>query len=441
MDAGIPQRHPASIAPPLTCFLDCQRRLQSRPSCHSLVKMLEPKHDDTRRPAWGYTAQSHPVRATQPVPYDTQLGTALAAERSYAPAIPPSQSLHVPPPPLQTRALSRDDADGSFTTSPSALTPINTSTAVKRSYAESTNPYLDVGYDQRAFPEISQPTVQSNDLLSFRDTRTSPAIPVTDQHGQVRRIEINAQISGMFFLSELSPRPEDEASAPELTCYRRNLFQVAGSVYAPRGSLFIASDRRRIRGLEISIKATESVDKRPVEIIVIPWRTTPANSPELCASADNKPIPVQLQPFGSQRRVAEGSNDHVIYPVTYRRLQFRAATGNNGRRRELQQHFLLHLTLVATLEDGEKIEIHEVTTNPMVVRGRSPRNFANKQGFPVPGTSASRGLGIDQHAGARNGIGTPAMSSKLTSPTETHGSFSSAYDGSQLPEPLSLRQM
>lgn len=71
------------------------------------------------------------------------------------------------------------------------------------------------------------------------------------------------------------------------------------------------------------------------------------------------------------------------------------ATANNGRRKELQQHFVLHLKAIATLANGSKVVLAESTTAPIVVRGRSPRNFQARKEIPLLGSSAgSRGQAL-----------------------------------------------
>lgn len=71
------------------------------------------------------------------------------------------------------------------------------------------------------------------------------------------------------------------------------------------------------------------------------------------------------------------------------------ATANNGRRKELQQHFVLHLKVMATLANGSKSVLAESTTAPIVVRGRSPRNFQARKEIPLLGSSAgSRGQAL-----------------------------------------------
>lgn len=226
-------------------------------------------------------------------------------------------------------------------------------------------------------------------LLSF--TRLPDRSTVLDQHGRPAQIEVAAQIHGMFFLSEMATSSSDGiVIQPELTCYRRNLFQISGSVTGPSGQLSVLNDRNQsvpIISQELSVSAMESVDKHVIRLIVIPWKTPPPNAPE--------PPPTNQEQEPMAIPIFEGINDQnadtdlTVQPIAWRRLQFRVATANNGRRKELQQHFLLKLTLTATLADGTKVTTSELSTAPIVVRGRSPRNFQARKEIPLLGSSAS----------------------------------------------------
>ena len=49
----------------------------------------------------------------------------------------------------------------------------------------------------------------------------------------------------------------------------------------------------------------------------------------------------------------------VSIPIAWGRLQFKYATANNGRRKGLQQHYRIQITLMAKLEgDGQLIKLH-----------------------------------------------------------------------------------
>lgn len=96
------------------------------------------------------------------------------------------------------------------------------------------------------------------------------------------------------------------------------------------------------------------------------------------------------------------------------------ATANNGRRKELQQHFVLHLKVYATLANNSKVALSESVTAPIVVRGRSPRNFQARKEIPLLGSSAgSRGQAL-----VENGLGVVAgtLSMKQQQDNKSRGS-------------------
>lgn len=189
----------------------------------------------------------------------------------------------------------------------------------------------------------------------------------------------------MFFMAE-SPSAvaaDPNRSAAELTCYRRNLFQITGSITLPRTLRFLLTDRGDripIVAQELAISATESVEGHPVKLISVPWKTPASNaviSPE--DKAEKEPTSIPLDIMSSQ----DVDGDYTNVPIAWKRLQFRIATANNGRRKELQQHFVVRLRVMATLATGTKVSICEATSGAIIVRGRSPRNFQTKTNYPV----------------------------------------------------------
>jgi hypothetical protein len=160
-----------------------------------------------------------------------------------------------------------------------------------------------------------------------------------------------------------------------------------------------------------TISASESVDGHSVKLIVIPWKTPPPNSPEVGPGQEHEPTPIPLQPFDESG--PDVNSDFSVYPIAYRRLQFRIATANNGRRRELQQHFTLHLNVQATLANGAKVNICETQTAPIVVRGRSPRNFQARKEIPLVGSSSSRGGPPELHVATSVGSGKGPISAPV----------------------------
>ncbi|KAF2453364.1 hypothetical protein BDY21DRAFT_293252 [Lineolata rhizophorae] len=256
------------------------------------------------------------------------------------------------------------------------------------------------GYEQQlradANGAAADAVERGDKLLGF----SPPNIPYTllDYAHMRTTISISAQLHGMFFLAE-SPwaTAGDAGGQPtELTCYRRNLFQITGNITLPRHLSFIATDHNEhipIAVSELTISATESVEGNLVKIISVPWKT-PAGATNAAAQqqqqteekTEKEPQSITLDPSSAQ-----DVNDNLVsIPIVWKRLQFRIATANNGRRKELQQHFVVRLKVVATvLTTGQKMPICEVQSGPIIVRGRSPRNFQSRNDFPISGSAAS----------------------------------------------------
>jgi hypothetical protein len=239
-----------------------------------------------------------------------------------------------------------------------------------------------------AMPE-SPSLERENKLLGF----SMPLYNFTLLDFSLRRTSLNltAQLHGMFFLAESQwPTPPDAPPPPpELTCYRRNLFQITGSVTLPRGLRYIMTDqgdRIPILAQELAISATESVEGNPVKIISVPWKT-PAGGGTIATEdkVEKEPPSLSLDTMAGQDLDA----DYATFPIQWKRLQFRIATANNGRRKELQQHFVIKLKVMATLSTGAKVPIAEAHSGAIIVRGRSPRNFQSRKDFPLGNSSGS----------------------------------------------------
>ncbi|KAF7593873.1 hypothetical protein BBP40_010684 [Aspergillus hancockii] len=245
----------------------------------------------------------------------------------------------------------------------------------------------------------------NNKLLSF----SIPVYNFTLLDYSLRRtsLSLSAQLHGMFFLAESPWTTSPAENAPpqqgaELTCYRRNLFQITGSVTLPRSLRYIMTeqgDRIPILAQELTVSATESVEGNSVKIISVPWKTPAANANPSIEDS-NHPIPtnnsnnpkVEKEPPPIPLDIMAGQDldtDYATFPIAWKRLQFRVATANNGRRKELQQHFVVRLKVVATLSTGAKIPICEVQSGPVIVRGRSPRNFQSRKDLPLSGSAAA----------------------------------------------------
>ena len=239
---------------------------------------------------------------------------------------------------------------------------------------------------------------RDNKLLSF--SLPSFTYTLLDYNYRRTSMSMSAQLHGMFFLAE-SPwaNPGDPASAPtELTCYRRNLFQVTGNVTLPRALRYIMTDQGEqmpVLGHELTISATESVEHNPVKIISVPWKTPASGAPVVEDKTEKEPSTIPLDLMNGQ----ELDSEFLNFPIAWKRLQFRIATANNGRRKELQQHFVVHLKVMATLATGAKVPLCEIRSGAIIVRGRSPRNFQSRKDFPI-GTGTSSARKSNHHSGS-----------------------------------------
>ena len=215
---------------------------------------------------------------------------------------------------------------------------------------------------------------------------------------------MTGELYGMFFVAE-DVFGADSCAPPgrplELTCYRRNLWQISAQITLPRNVSHYVDDHGRrapVAELAASISAVESIEGRAAEMITIPWRGSSNNnnnnnSAPLGATDDTTTTtttttakavgapPIVPLDLASGHEVDGGSR--VSLPVSWKRLQFKHATANNGRRKGLQQHYIVQINLLVKTETGEHIKVAEVQSGPVIVRGRSPRNFDSRREVPL----------------------------------------------------------
>lgn len=255
--------------------------------------------------------------------HTSSLGAAAARPRSdqdYLSQAPPPPPQHQPYP--YTRYPLPEPEP-----SPQSAYPTN---SLKRSFSQTQSPPAQDSLHHR---EAAQRTAgaggaggaggHDQKLLAFRRAEDKTAI--TDQQGRLQQLDVSAQLHGMFFLSEMPSNASDgTALQPELTCYRRNLFQIGGSLMTPRGPLSALTESGQslpINSMEVTISAIESVDGNPVRLVVIPWKTPPPNSPEVSQAPDQEPPALPLVPV--QDGGPETDGVCAYYAIGWRRLQFR----------------------------------------------------------------------------------------------------------------------
>ncbi|KAK6064144.1 acid phosphatase (NDT80/PhoG like DNA-binding family protein) [Seiridium cupressi] len=241
--------------------------------------------------------------------------------------------------------------------------------------------------DPEAFhDEESSPQQLDDKLLSFSPT-TTKATPIDDSTSSFSEVTMSAELYGMFFVAEDVFGGENTGPRPlELTCYRRNLWQCSGNIILPRHCTQVVNEQGRsipIVEFYASITALESIDNKATEIISIPWKSSnPALGEGQETKAAGAPPKVALDLSGGQ----EIDGHCVSLPVSWKRLQFKSATANNGRRKGLQQHYRVQISLLGKMKTGgELMKIAEIQSGPVIVRGRSPRNFDGRKDVQLSG--------------------------------------------------------
>ncbi|KAL2131711.1 hypothetical protein VTI74DRAFT_4702 [Chaetomium olivicolor] len=233
--------------------------------------------------------------------------------------------------------------------------------------------------------DASSPQELDNKLLGFGPPIPGKATLLTDS-GQLVEPAMTGELYGMFFVAEdVFGADSNTSGRPlELTCYRRNLWQISGQITLPRHVAQYVDDQGRrapVAELAASITAVESIEGRVAEMITIPWRgsNAPVGTDETKVVSAPPVVPLDLT---SGQELDDGSR--VSVPVAWKRLQFKHATANNGRRKGLQQHYVVQINLlVRGKSGGEYIKVAEIQSGPVIVRGRSPRNFDSRKEVPL----------------------------------------------------------
>lgn len=246
-------------------------------------------------------------------------------------------------------------------------------------FSYSARPAYDVPADAEPLNEESPAQDElDNKLLGF----SAPLLKaqVFDGAGNYAETNITAELLGMFFVAEDVFGGDNTGRPLELTCYRRNLWQCSGQITLPRHISHVINEQGQqlpVFELAASISAMESIEGKPTEIISIPWKSS--NGDEAKSPSAPHQLPLDLSTG------QELDHNRISLPVSWKRLQFKHATANNGRRKGLQQHYVVQINLLSKMKNGEFAKIAEIQSGPVIVRGRSPRNFDSRKDVPLTG--------------------------------------------------------
>lgn len=260
-----------------------------------------------------------------------------------------------------------------------------------------------------------------NKLLGF--SAPMPRAQLVDGVGALADASMTAELYGMFFVAEDVFGGGDTGRPLELTCYRRNLWQCSGQITLPRHLGHVVDEQGRqvrLSDLAASITAIESIEGKPTEIISIPWKSSLEEGAHSRSPSAPPNIALDLsagQELEHHQHGGGGDGNHrVSLPVSWKRLQFKHATANNGRRKGLQQHYVVQISLLGKPADGggDFVKIAEIQSGPVIVRGRSPRNFDSRKDVPLAGGDKK----VERRATVTSATAT-ASASAVESPTPT----------------------
>ncbi|SCO87543.1 uncharacterized protein FRV6_11670 [Fusarium oxysporum] len=164
----------------------------------------------------------------------------------------------------------------------------------------------------------------------------------------------SARLGGVFLIAKESLEGGHDEDV--LTCYRCNLFSIAGvlsidEVPTWSSPLDTARDpsghEPKITGLFARLKAVESRDSTEVTI------TSGANRANSTTERGARPADIPLIPPSRDGDPSATSSEHLEIRFSWERLQFRSATANNGKRRkEIRQKFKVIVLIMTSKEDG-----------------------------------------------------------------------------------------
>ncbi|ORX52838.1 p53-like transcription factor [Hesseltinella vesiculosa] len=202
------------------------------------------------------------------------------------------------------------------------------------------------------------------------------------------QLEIKCKMDRGFFLCQ-----------EQWTCYRRNYFQLTTAFninsekhWDGQGlpSYFIQTPDQPmpIRQFLVRLQAHASDAGSPGLIQMTPKRDKGPQSAPGVIPIQPGGMPYQHHPPSSSPipSTSTASPPPPAFPhqlVTFERLQFKAATANNGKKRATQQYFYLTVQLLADTMDQSQHLIASSKSSPLVVRGRSPGHYT-----PSPSSSS-----------------------------------------------------
>lgn len=202
----------------------------------------------------------------------------------------------------------------------------------------------------------------SNDLDTEMNESPMKKSPISPRSGSTKE---------QSFSKSPPTNPESPQPQLELTFYRRNLFQVSCTVTNARNAIYACNSKSdssspsRIIGLSMEVSLSGTDESKTPKLLYTPLKTDVKKQKQ-------EPAVKPLWPKDSNHSEA----------VDWKRLRFKSATLHNGRRR-LQNYFTLTVAVIAELENRKRVRLVSAKSRPIVVRGRNPRFYSNRQTIAI----------------------------------------------------------
>lgn len=244
-------------------------------------------------------------------------------------------------------------------------------------------------------------------LLDLKDTSPQNHYTIYDKNGSSVSVNFSCFLTGklltndfdnsIYLLMAENADPTKKHDAKVISCYRRNLLLIAMNVKLSgfttdekllrlQNSEYGYSVSRVIKWFKIQVLAVPSSDPNTSVPVLI---RVPKDKDGLASKGDIVPTLINEPDHTVTLNNAEIKNGAIDNYFLVKQLQFRKATPYNGKL-TLQNYFQLKVRLKAIVADlyyddyidefsatsgdtdRNEILLHEVTSEPIIVRGRNP---------------------------------------------------------------------
>ena len=272
--------------------------------------------------------------------------------------------------------------------------PLGKKESLGRPYLE---PRIQIRYKQKRLTR----------LLDLKDSSPVQNYTISDKNGSNVNVNFSCFLTGklltndfdnsIYLLMAENADPTKKHDAKIISCYRRNLLQIAMNLNLTGFS----SDEKllRLQNNEYGYNVSRVIKWFKIQVLAVPSSDPNHNVPVLIRVPKDKegpspkgdiaPIPINEPEHIVTLNNSEVKNGTIDNYYLVKQLQFRKATPYNGKL-TLQNYFQLKVRLKAIVADlyyddyvddfsatsqntdRNEVLLHEVTSEPIIVRGRNP---------------------------------------------------------------------